>query len=581
MLHRRVPLCVRFLGVFCVPALLPILGLLLSAGAASASIPLPTSPSWESQAQGRYGTGLGTGDFNGDGWVDLVVANGNDMARQRVGVYLNQGGGIFPLTPDWSSADIDYHGHLDLADVDGDGVLDLAVAVYIGAGGFNTPGRVKLYRGLGDGRFSDNPVWQSSDTFYCFSLSFGDMDMDGDPDLACATGDDYYNHPEKRRIYRNSGGALEAAPAWQSTETEYSLDVVWADFNGDGALDLAFAGTSCPNRIYFAQGGGIATTAAWSSADASIYANTAAAGDYDGDGWVDLAIADNNQLGGSGRFKVYRNLGTGTLGTQPVWQSVQGGYGSHVSWVDIDEDGDLDLATGQWWGPVRIYENLAGVLATNPAYTSATGSVIENECWEDFDNDGLQMGRTADWTGNGSRRLFALPERPAREILSIVVDGAPVDPASVLLDPDDAWVVFPDAPAAGADIHVSFTSSADLDLLLSNWDSTEGEYLFLNNRNPSDLIAGLVSSGLRLEAGPNPSAGRMRFFLMDAGGGLGGGHLELFDPEGRRVRTLSGSEPRLNWDGKNDGGRSVAPGIYFARWTTADGRNATVRVLRQ
>ena len=225
--------------------------------------------------------------------------------------------------------------------MDGDGILDLAVAVYIGAGGFGSPGRVKLYRGLPDGSFSPNPVWQSSDTFYCFSLAFGDLDLDGRPDLACATGDDYYDHPERRRIYRNVDGALGTTPAWVSTENEYSLDVVWSDFNEDGYLDLAFAGTSCPNRIYFNQGGTMAPTAGWSSADASIFANTIDAGDFDGDGWIDLAVADNNQLGGGGRTKIYRNLGAGALGTQPFWQSNQFGYGSHVSWIDIDEDGNI------------------------------------------------------------------------------------------------------------------------------------------------------------------------------------------------------------------------------------------------
>ncbi len=555
-------------------------GLSLAASMAHATIPLPATPDWESTAQGRYGTGLGVGDFNGDGWMDFVVSNGNDMARQSVGVYLNHGDGSFPSTPDWTSTDIDYLGHLDLADVDGDGILDLAVSVYIGASGFSTPGRVKLYRGLGDGRFSDTPAWQSADTFYCFSLAFGDMDMDGDPDLACATGDDYYNHPERRRIYRNVGGALETAPVWQSTESEYSLDVTWADFNGDGALDLAFAGTSCPNRIYFATGGGIAPTAGWSSSDASIYANTAAAGDYDGDGWIDLAIADNDQLGGGGRFKLYRNLGTGTLGTQPIWQSSYGGYGSHVSWIDLDEDGDLDLATGEWWGPVRIYENAAGVLGTAPAYTSATASVIENEVWEDLDNDGLQEGRIAEWDGDGSRKLFVLPERPARRLLSVAVDGVSLPVGSVRLDPDDGWIVLPDAPSAGAEVRCTFVTSADLDLLLSNWDSTEGEYLFYNTRNPSGLLAYQPGMDLRIEFGPNPSWSAVRFEALGAAGATEG-VFELFDAQGRSVRQIPVPGSRFEWDGRNDGGRLVTPGVYLGRLRAADGRLAFVRVLRR
>ncbi len=553
---------------------------LFAALPASATIPLPPTPDWESNPNAQYGTGCGIADLDGDGWVDLVVANGNDMARQRLVVYRNQGNGTYPANPTWTSQDIDYNGHLDVADVDGDGMLDCAVSVYLGAGGFGSPGHVKLYRGNGDGTFSANPVWQSADSFYCFSLAFGDMDMDGDPDLACATGDDYYSHPERRRVYRNTGGALEANPAWVSAENEYSLDVLWADFNNDGALDLAFAGTSCPNRIYYAQAGGLQTTAGWSSADASIYANTAAAGDLDGDGWTDLAIADNNQLGGTGRFKLYRNQGNGNLGTTPAWQSNQAGYGSHVSFIDIDEDGDLDLATGTWWGPVRIYENAAGALSANPAYSSATSSVIENEVWEDVDNDGLERGLDADWTGDGARRLFSLPVRPVREIQSLTVDGVAVPPTAIYLDRDDAWLVLPVAPLAGAGVHAVYTSSADLDLALSNWDTSEGEYLFRNNRNPLVATEPVAADPTALHIGPNPADGTVTFWLSGEAAREGGGSCEILDIQGRRIREWASASGTLLWDGRDMSGHPVAAGTYWIRWTRPGGRELRGKVIR-
>jgi hypothetical protein len=554
----------------------------------NATIPLPASPDWETTDGGRVGTGLSIADLNGDGWVDFVVANGNDMARQPVTVWRNRGDGTYNLTPDWSSSDIDYHGHCDLADVDGDGVLDLAAAVYLGSGGFNTKGHVKLYRGLGDGTFTALPVWQSTDTFYCFSLAFGDINMDGRPDLACATGDDYYNHPERRRVYRNVAGVLETTPSWQSTETEFSLDVTWADFNGDGSLDLAFAGTSGPDRIYFSQGGSIQTTAGWSSTDASISANTAAAGDYDGDGWIDLAIADNNQLGGSGKFKIYRNVG-GMLTTTPVWQSAWGGYGSHVSFIDVDEDGDLDLSTGAWWGPVRVYENVAGVIGATPAYSSTTGSVIENEVWEDVDNDGLQRGLIAEWQGNGARKLFYFQARPVRSILTMYVDNVPVNPQTLYLDRDDAWVVFPTAPAPGARIRATFVSSADVDMILSNWDDTEGEYLFRNLRNPSDAPGEFAFAPALLSVGPNPSDGPLHIYLTGAVGPMGAvgetenGLIEVFDASGRRLHSIRAMSESLIWDGRDRVGRRVPPGVYLVRWTPHGGSGAPLvsRIVRR
>jgi hypothetical protein len=556
--------------------ILPALAYSTSIGAIS----LPPLPDWESTPNGQYGTGLGVGDLDGDGWVDLVVANGNDMARQKVSVYRNQGNGTYAVSPTWSSSDIDYHGHLDLADVDGDGHLDCAVAVYLGAGGFTAPGKVKLYRGNGDGTFSSTPVWQSSDSFYCFSLAFGDMDMDGRPDLACATGDDYYDHAERRRIYHNVGGVLESAPSWQSSESEYSLDVTWADLNGDGALDVAFAGSSCPSRIYFSQGGVIQTTAGWTSSDASFYANTIAAGDVNGDGLVDLAVADNNQLGGGGRFKLYANPGAASPATIPLWQSNQSGYGSHVSFIDIDEDGDLDLATGMWWGPVRIYENIGGSLQSDPAYTSSTDSVIENEVWEDVDNDGLQLGLDATFLAAPSRRLFYLPQKPVRKLLTVTVAGLVVDPATISLDPEDGWFILPSVPATGAEVRVSYVSTCDVDLVLSNWDTSEGEYLFRNTRNPLDVAGFASQTAAPLRVGPNPSDGPVRIWI--AGGGEAvHGFCEVLDPLGRRLRVWRENRGDFVWDGSDESGRTVPAGVYWVRLIRPDGQASSAKVIRR
>jgi len=570
----RSAMLVLFAVLLSIPATMPAAGAIQNL--------LPPTPDWQNAPGGRYGTGLAVADLNHDGLVDFVVANGNDMGRQHVTVWLNRGDGTYNLNPSWTSSDIDYQGHCDLADVDGDGILDLAVAVYLGPSGFGSPGRVKLYKGLSNGTFSPNPVWQSADSFYCFSVAFGDIDMDGRPDLACATGDDYYSHAERCRVYRDVNGMLETIPSWTSNDAAYSLDVTWADFNNDGYLDLAFAGSSGPCRIYFSQGGTLQRTARWTSTDASDYANTCAVGDYDGDGWIDLAVADNNQLGGTGHFKLYNNLGTGMLTTTPAWQSAWGGYGSSVSFVDLDEDGDLDLSTGSWWGPVQIYENVSGTYAAAPAYESNTSSVIENEVWEDVDNDGLQSGLIANWTGDGAKKLFNFPVRPVRSILTMSVDSVPVDVHSLYLNRDNAWVILPWAPAAGSSVRATYVSSADVDLLLSNWDDTIGEYLFRNTRNPSDVATDVPISGiLRLMAGPNPSDGPVRICLAGAGERPETGIVEIFDVAGRRLREWHADGALLHWDGRDAAGRALPGGVYLIRWSRPSDRMTplTTRVI--
>lgn len=538
---------------------------------ALAAFPLNPTPDWTSNANGHVATGGAWADINGDGWLDLVAANGNDMSRQRIVVYLNNGNGTFPANPSWQSSDIDYHGHLDVGDVNQDGWPDVVVGVYLGAAGFSERGLAKLYLNNGLGTLSSNPSWMSSDRFYNFSVALGDADGDGDLDLACACGDDYNNQTERQRIYFNVGGTFESTPSWQSNDVAYALDVCWNDVDRDGDMDVAFCGTSSPSRYYLnaqTTGGGISTIASWQCADLPEYGNTSAFGDWNGDGYPELAIADNNQLGGAGRFKVYANT-AGTLATTPSWNSADGGYGSNVTWADLDLDGDPDLTTGRWWGPIRVYENTAGGLATSPSYSSATGSVIENLFWGDVDEDGVRPDGVSMLGGTGVRTFFPIGQAPVHSIDEVRVDGVPLPASAWSGQRDGGWVSIGPAPAAGAQVEIRFHYSVDLDLGVTNWDSSVGNYLFRN----TGIAAGISDDQPVLEVGafgvwPNPT--RNLTSLRWLGSAVVRGRIAIYDVDGRLVRELhrgsiSGGLRIWEWDTRDDRGASVAAGIYWSR----------------
>jgi hypothetical protein len=561
-------------------ALFSLILLFPSAQSLFAAMPLQTSPSWTSIAQSYVSTGGAWADVDGDGWLDMVVANGNDISRQSVVVYRNNGDGTLPTTPTWASSDIDYHGHLDVGDINGDGLPDLVVAVYIGPAGFDSPGRVKAYYNTGLGTFSSTPNWTSASDFYCFSVALGDADGDGDLDLACATGEDYYNHPERKMIFYNTGSGLETSPSWESDEIGYALDVFWDDVDQDGDMDVVFCGTSTPMRVYLngqTEGGGISTTADWENADLPEYGNTTCFGDWNGDGYPDLAVADNFQLGGNGYFKVYENAG-GTLATVPTWTSNSGGYGSHVSWIDLDVDGDLDLATGRWWGPATIYENTGGDLTRDPVWTSTTGSVIENMFWGDVDNDGLRDDGRSFFSGDGTRTYFRLGRAPVRSIESVRVDGVSTTDYAAHLG--NGWVSLADPPADGALVEVDFSYSYDVDLGVTNWDQTIGNYLFRNTGIPTG-VPDVAQAVAGLRAYPNPL--RARTQIAYDGASIDRATLSIHDATGRRIATLhNGPVPQglqiWEWDRRDQGGRVVPAGIYYARFD-GDGRRQAVKLV--
>jgi hypothetical protein len=444
-------------------------------------VPFPQNPDWISTDVTSVSTGGAFADINRDGWLDFVVANGNDISIQKVVVYYNNGSGTFPATPNWQSADIDYHGHLDVGDVNGDGWLDVAVSVYIGQAGFNSPGKVKLYLNNG-GTLSSNPDWISGDLVYTFSCAFGDADDDGDLDLAVAGGESYYNHPEQPRIYYNNGGTLESLPSWKATISQYSYDVNWADFDNDGDLDLVFAGESTPNRIFENVNGTMSVTPIWQSTDASQYANSLFVCDVNNDGYLDLAISDNSQLGGSGRFKIYLNY-NGTLNTTPFWTSTFSGYGSGINLTDVDNDNDVDLITGGWWQPVRIYLNSSGTFTAAPQYTSTSTSVVEVIVMGDVDNDAIEDVQE-NFVSDGLKKLFYLSRTPLQKLSRIIVETDTLQFNQYCYDLENGWVMLAVQPDSGANILVEASVSWDIDMGITNWDQNKGNYLYLNTLNP-------------------------------------------------------------------------------------------------
>lgn len=530
-------------------------------------VPFSTKPDWISSDISNYSTGAAWADINGDGWLDLVVANGNDMARQHVTVYYNTATGALPKSPDWQSDDIDYHGHIAVGDVNRDGFPDVAVSVYLGLTGFNKKGNVKLYMNQ-NGTLSSRPGWTSKDVMYTFSCAFGDADGDGDLDLAVAGGESYNLHPEQNRIYFNNGGVLDPLPSWKSSGESYSYDVDWADFDNDGDLDLVFANEKGPNQIFENSGSAIGTLPVWISEDESQYANSLYVGDVNNDGYVDLAVSDNNQLGGSGHFKIYLNQ-SGTLDSTPFWSSDFSDYGSGIVFSDIEFDGDVDLITGGWWEPCRIYINEGGTFKTTPQWTSSTNSVVEAIVPGDYDNDGLDT-MTVNYVSNGSQKLFYLPFPPIQRLLYILFEDDTVSMDHYCFDLEDGWVSFGTVPWSGVTISMTAVVSYDLDFAVSNWDPTVGNYVFVNRSSSIDVEdVSILSDEFQLSQNyPNPfnQVTTIQYDLPERVHVA----LTIYDILGREIRTLVNTlqEPghrSIVWDTTNNFGQSASAGVYLYR----------------
>ena len=227
-----------------------------------------------SQPQAPSPSSVAVGDFNGDGKLDLAVAN---EFSYTVTILLGNGDGTFTPTADSPATGV-YPYSVAVGDFNGDGKLDLAVANE----GSDT---VTILLGSGDGEFT--PAASPGTGSGPVSVAAGDFNGDGKLDLAVTN----YFSDTVTILLGNGDGTFTAAASPATGANPNSVAV--GDFNGDGKLDLAVANHgSATVTILLGNGNGTFTAAAQSPATGSE-PYSVAVGDFNGDGRLDLAVAND------------------------------------------------------------------------------------------------------------------------------------------------------------------------------------------------------------------------------------------------------------------------------------------------
>src|ERR1035437_3974053 len=270
-------------------------------------------------------TSVVVGDFNGDGKLDLAIA---DLAEMTVSIYLGNGDGTFQFNAAYPVASGPYS--LAVGDFNGDGILDIAARV--------KGTTVSILMGNGDGTFQQHSDFAVGNGHY--GIGVGDFNGDGKLDLAAVNDVDY----SVSILLGKADGTFQ--PHVEFTTGDKPTFVVTGDFNGDGKLDLAVA--NAYGTVSMLLGNGDGSFQPYIDYATGGSPRSLAIGDFNGDGKPDLAAPtyDGNSVAfllgkGDGTFQQHIDH---PLSLFPEW----------VAAGDFNGGGTLGVAVAQINGELSV-----------------------------------------------------------------------------------------------------------------------------------------------------------------------------------------------------------------------------------
>lgn len=318
-----------------------------------------------------HGSGAAIFDFDGDGRLDIYVLNfgGPDSASINR-LYKNMPDGTFQdVTAGSGLGSAGYNTGVIVGDVNNDGLPDVIVTQY---------GGVRLFLNRGAGAFKDvtegsglvNPLWGTSANLFDYDKD-GWLDLvianflEADPSQICKNAQDKRDYcgpanfpPTVSKLFRNLGGAGKGVrfqdvtiQAGLAQAPGPGLGVYCADFNGDGWPDIFIANDNKPNHLWINQGNGafkeeaVRRGIALNSMGIAEAGMGIAIGDIDGDGLFDVYVThlatERNTLWQQGPRRGEFADRTGRAGLLDTdWRGT--GFGALMA--DFDQDGWPDIA---------------------------------------------------------------------------------------------------------------------------------------------------------------------------------------------------------------------------------------------
>jgi VCBS repeat-containing protein len=367
------------------------------------------------QAQTTFAAGsspdsVAARDLNGDGRLDLVVAN---AGSNDVSVLLGNGDGTFGAATNFATGIMP--AFVTVADLNGDGKLDLVVANFNPNSNVGS-NNISVLLGDGVGGFGAATNFAAIAGPMCVAV--GDLNGDGKLDLAYTN---KTNISVSVMVGDGLGGFGQTASFSVGSLPEF---VAIGDFNGDNKLDLVVANNNS-TFVSVLLGNGLGSFGAATNFTVGTAPRSIAIADLNGDGKLDLAVANQNSA------NVSVLLGDGNGGFGAAANFATGADVLSVAIGDLNGDGKLDLAVANQ-GPDNVSVLLGDGNGGFAAATNfATGTNPFSVAIGDFNSDGAADLAVANiGSGNVSVLLNAGANVSAAQHTTINVSAGNVAPTA-------------------------------------------------------------------------------------------------------------------------------------------------------
>ncbi|QEH32331.1 FG-GAP repeat protein [Aquisphaera giovannonii] len=532
-------------ALFSANAVSVILNTTSHAESTTAGVPSPSFPRSGTFSTGSSPYAAKAADLNGDGLPDIITAN---FATNSVSVLLNTGT-PGASTPSFAAGQSFSTGSIPadmaVADVNGDGLPDLVVANYGTTSvsvllNTTTPGATTL-------TFSANQTFAAG--VRPISVAMADLNGDGRPDVLVAN-----ESAGSVSVLLNTTAAGATTPSFSARQSfavgsiPYSVAV--ADVNGDGKPDIVAANDTSGSVSVLLNTTAAGATAPSFAAQQTFAAGTdsmfVAAGDVNGDGKPDLAVANRSV----GSVSVLLNT-TATGATTPSFAARQTfAVGSHpyaAAIADVNGDGKPDLiASNAGSASVSVLLNTTTTGSTTLNFaaqqTYGAGNFPRSVAVADLNKDGWLDILVPNMNGSAVSVLLNTPAVLGSHPAAGTIAGAPVVSSIALADAN---------PTGAATVHFTVTfSKAVSGVAAANF-----------------ILSGTSASGLSVGTPTSSDGGTTWTVPVATGGGGGTLGLTLDDRTG-----ITDADGNILYDTTSDDGTTftavVGPQYTIATATT-------------